>query len=155
MPVLDALAEKGYAPRTTTTYRLMTGRLCSEAETWAVTPDALDADGMRELAETCPNAGSANMERKPVTTARRLTDYLIKTGVGAIVGEYVVSRGPDVSDKSIAGFWSYRSLVAGEPLPSRPFLVEGPMHFASKSFMAFQRCWRKAAHGSAQPCGFS
>ena len=77
---LESLACQGYARRTIKTFRRMVDRLCREAEAHSFGPDALDADGMRELADACPRSGTPYMERDLAMATRRFTDYLVNAG---------------------------------------------------------------------------
>ena len=77
---LLSLARQGYAGRTIKTFRRMVDRLCGKAEAHGFAPDALDADGMRELADACPRSGTPYMERELAMATRRFTDHLVNAG---------------------------------------------------------------------------
>ena len=76
---LESLARQGYARATIKTFRRMVDRLCGEAEAHGFGSDALDADGLRELADACPRSGTPYMERELAMATRRFTDYLVST----------------------------------------------------------------------------
>ena len=78
---LESLAAQGYAVRTIKSFRLMVSRLCAEAQARGLGPYTLDANVMRELADTCPRTGTSYMERELVMATRRFTAYLVDVGV--------------------------------------------------------------------------
>ena len=82
---LESLAAQGYAKRTITRFQYLTARLCAEAETRNLGPDALDAGTLSSLASTCPRTGTVYMERELAMVTRRFTGYLVHAGVIAPV----------------------------------------------------------------------
>ena len=79
---LKFLAAQGYAERTISTFRRLTGRLCAEVEARSLGADELDARILVQLAVTSvPAAGTPYMKRELMMVTRRFTGYLVDSGV--------------------------------------------------------------------------
>ena len=78
---LKFLAAQGFAERTISTFRRLTGRLCAEVGTHGFGADELDARVLAQLAVTSVRTGTPYMKRELMMVTRRFTDYLVDSAV--------------------------------------------------------------------------
>ena len=77
----ETLVEQGYYWRNVYNYRLMSGRLCAQAEARGLGPDALNPEVMDDLARACPGDVAVSTKSTMAMVARRFAGYLVDAGV--------------------------------------------------------------------------